>query len=38
MNEYDLMNLYFNFIFNEGKKSLEMFMQVMKNLENLKTG
>lgn len=38
MNEYDLMNLYFNFIFNEGKNHLEMFMQVMNNLENLKTG
>ena len=32
MNEYDLMNLYFNFIFNEGKKS---FRDVYASYEQL---
>ncbi len=32
MNEYDLMNLYFNFIFNEGKKS---FRDVYASYEKL---
>ena len=36
MNEYDLMNLYFNFIFNEGKKSFRDVYASYEQLEEFK--
>lgn len=36
MNEYDLMNLYFNFIFKEGKKSFRDVYASYEQLEEFK--